>query len=277
MGLLSDARWFAPVRRGYNWIRRNAFARGQAAIPQLAPAGRIRPSVLVLGIYLADRPNTVSHLVRGFAEATRYSVTQRWIALRGALPDPDIAAVTVDRIGELVPKFILLNRMLSQIDWRPFDYLVFTDDDIVTQRGFLDAFLGWQGQLDLALAQPARTQYSFADRKFCRQRKGIRGRQTRFVEIGPLFSVRRDLAPRIVPFDESSPMGWGYDFVWPVIAESAGARIGIIDVTPVDHSLRGQAVAYSNQAAGQAMQAYLARRRHLSKDEAFTVLQTFRA
>lgn len=275
MGLLSDARWFAPIRRGYNWIRRNAFVRGHVANLQLAPAGSVRPTVLVLGVYLADRPNTASHLVRRFAEATRYSVTQRWIALRGATPDRDVNAVTVDRIGEFVPKFILLNRMLSQIDWSLFDYLVFTDDDIVTQRGFLDAFLAWQGLFDLALAQPARTRYSYADRKFCRQREGIRGRQTRFVEIGPLFSVRRDLAPRIVPFDETSPMGWGYDFVWPVIAESVGVRIGIIDVTPVDHSLRGQAVAYSNQAAGQAMQAYLARRRHLSKDEAFTVLQTF--
>lgn len=145
----------------------------------------------------------------------------------------------------------------------------------MTQDGFLDAYLALQSRFDLALAQPARTGNSYADRKFCRQRKWIGGRQTRFVAIGPLFTVRRDVAPHIVPFDESSSVGWGYDFVWSLIAESVGACIGIIDAAPVAHSLRGQASASGSQAAGHAMQAYLAWHRHVSKEQAFTVLQTF--
>lgn len=234
-----------------------------------------KPSVLILGVYLADRSNTVAHLVAAFSRSARFEVTQRWVAIGGEPPDAAVAAVTVERLRLATPKFAILNRMLAQADWPNCDYLLFCDDDIVVPRGFLDAFLGFQIACDFALAQPARTRSSYADRKFARAVRGIRARRTRFVEIGPLVSVRRDFAPRILPFDESSPMGWGYDFVWPVLAEAAGLRLGIVDATPVDHSLRGQASAYSSTEASRAMIAYLARTPHLQKQDAFTVLETY--
>lgn len=275
MGVLSKSRWFAPIRAGYNWMRRWLFSRTHAYRSWATAPGAAESSrVLILGIYLADRPNLVTHLVRRFAE-TRCSVTQAWVALNGESEDSRVRGVTVERIDEYVPKFVLLNRMLSRVEWGRFDYVVFTDDDIAVQQGFLDAFLQLQIRFDFALAQPARTRNSWADLKFCHQRKGMLGRRTRFVETGPLFCVRRDLAPRMLPFDETSPMGWGFDFVWPLVAESAGLTVGIIDATPVDHSIRGQAVAYSTQTAGRAMQAYLAGKKYLSKQQAFTVLETF--
>lgn len=234
-----------------------------------------KPKVLVLGVYLADRRNTVSHLVGAFSGSARFEVTQRWVAVAGGPPDAAVAAVTVEQLRVVTPKFAILNRMLAQSEWRNFDYLLLCDDDIVLPRGFLDAFLGYQIACDFALAQPARTRSSYADRKFARAVRGIRARRTRFVEIGPLVSVRSDFAPRMLPFDESSPMGWGYDFVWPVLAEAAGLRLGIVDATPVDHSLRGQASAYSSNEASRAMIAYLERTPHLKKQDAFTVLETY--
>lgn len=231
--------------------------------------------MLVLGIFLANRPNTCTHLVQRFSESRDFTVTQAWVALNGDPPDKSVADVTVDRLSGFVPKFCIMNRLLAAHDWKAFDYLVFVDDDIVVSAGFLDAFLAMQEEFDLAMAQPARTRNSYADRRFCRQQKGIRGRRTRFVEIGPLFCVRKDFVPAIVPFDEISGMGWGYDFVWPVLAEAAKLRMGIIDATPVDHSLRGQASAYSSSAAGEAMRVYLEGRKYLSKQEAFTVIETF--
>lgn len=245
-----------------------------AAVAEASPSPA-KPRVLILGIYLANRPNTAGHLVRRFSESRRYAVDQAWVGLNGTTPDEALAAATVERIDGFVPKFVILNRLLGSRDWASYDYLVFVDDDIVIPVGFLDAFLDLQARFDLALAQPARTRNSHADRKFCRQRKGIRGRRTRFVEIGPVFSVRRDFAPAILPFDETSGMGWGYDFVWPVLAERAGLGIGIIDATPVDHSLRDQATAYSSRDASLAMQAYLDRHEHLTKQQAFVELETY--
>jgi hypothetical protein len=254
------------------WHARAAVA--CASGPGIDPAAR-KQRVLVLGVYLADRRNTVAHLVDAFSRSARFEVTQRWVAIAGEPPDAAVAAVTVEQLRVVTPKFAILNRMLAQSDWQKYDYLLFCDDDIVVSKGFLDAFLSYQISCDFALAQPARTRTSYADRKFARVMRGIRARRTRFVEIGPLVSVRCDFAPRILPFDESSPMGWGYDFVWPVLAEAAGLRLGIVDATPVDHSLRGQASAYSSIDASRAMIAYLERTPHLEKQDAFTVLETY--
>lgn len=257
-----------------NALRRHFFSRKQLPFPaRIAELMQKRPRVLVLGVYLADRPNSVAHLVPALAKSIHCRVSQRWLAIKGEPPNPEVAAVTVGRLTGFVPKFILMNRLLK--DSEDYDFIVFCDDDIVLPRGFMDAYISLQIEFDLALAQPARTRNSHADHKFVLQRKGMRGRQTRFVEIGPLFSVRQDFAPSIMPFDEKSPMGWGYDYVWPLIAETQGLRIGIIDAAPVDHSLRDQAAAYSGSEAGLAMQAYLANRSFLKKQEAFTVLESF--
>lgn len=271
MGVLSKSRWFAPIRKVYNAVRRQALLRTRLPAPAAGTRPGQKPSVLVLGIYLANKPNTAAHLVQRFAAASDHSVTQAWVALNGDPADAGLAAVTVERLDGFVPKFCIMNRLLARLDWRCYDYLLFADDDIVVAHGFLDAYLALQAEFDLALAQPARTRNSYADRKFCRQQPGLRGRRTRYVEIGPVFSVRRDFAPAILPFDETSGMGWGYDFVWPVQAEEAGLAIGIVDATPVDHSLRDQASCYSSHEASLAMRDYLDRHRHLGKQQAFTV------
>lgn len=278
MGVLSKSLWFAPIRKAYNAIRRQILLRRQFSSP-IRPSGPTlhgkKPRVLVLGIYLANRPNTCIHLVQRFSESRNFSVTQAWAALNGDPPDRSVGAVTVDRLNGFVPKFCIMNRLLAAHDWKAFDYLIFVDDDIVVPAGFLDAFLAMQEEFDLTIAQPARTRNSYADNKFCRQRKGIRGRRTRFVEIGPLFSVRKDFVPAILPFDELSGMGWGYDFVWPVLVDAANLRMGIIDATPVDHSLRNQASHYSSNVANEAMRVYLQGKKYLNKQEAFTVIETF--
>jgi len=258
------------LRAAGRWVH------GRSRVVPIADAfAGTRPRVLVLGIYLANRPNTVAHLVRAFSIAQHVDVTQQWLAMGEGPADPIAAPVTLEALRTPEPKFAALNRVLGRQDWKRFDYLVFCDDDIVVPRGFLDAFFSHQLKFDFALAQPARTRTSYADRKFVRAMKGVRARRTRFVEIGPFVSMRADIAPLLLPFDEASPMGWGYDFVWPVIAERAGLRIGVIDATAIDHSLRGQASHYSSEQASRAMARYLERNPHLSKQEAFTVLDRY--
>jgi hypothetical protein len=242
------------------------------ATPHPPPEGT---RVLVLGIYLAARPHTAEHLMAAFARPGRCRVEQRWVALHGAPATPLQRAHTVRVEGRSLPKFRLLNALLRVVDPAPFDYLLVCDDDVRLPRGFLDAFIGWQRRLGFALAQPARTLNSHVDHELVRQRPWLVARRTRFVEIGPLFCLQRSLFDVLLPFDEASPMGWGYDFVWPLQVEAARATMGVIDATPVDHSLRGRGEAYGWQRELTAMSDYLAERPHLSARQAFRVLRRY--
>lgn len=231
--------------------------------------------ILVVGVYLADRANTIEHLMEAFAGPSRCRVEQRWIALNGSPATPLQQVHTVRVEGRGVPKFRLLNELLRGMDLAPFDYLLVCDDDVRVPRNFMDAFIGWQQHLGFSLAQPARTLNSCLDHPLVRQRPWLHARRTRFVEIGPVFCLQRTLFDALLPFDETSPMGWGYDLVWPLQVERAGAAMGVIDATPVDHSLRERGESYSWQGERQAMSDFLAQRPYLDAREAFQVLRRY--
>ena len=72
--------------------------------PAISPA-----RLLVLGVYLADRPNAIDHLVDAFSSSIEWNVTQHWTALGTASPSEAVAAVTVQRVDGSVPKFTLLS------------------------------------------------------------------------------------------------------------------------------------------------------------------------
>lgn len=239
---------------------------------QSAPAtGR----VLAVGIYLTDRENRVRHVSQELGRSRRWSVEQRWIALGRCEVPPDVAPVTASAVRDLRPKFELLNRLLEPGQLDAYDYVLVCDDDVHLPEGFVDGYLELVRLHDLALAQPARAHGSFIDHAIVEQMDGLDARLTRFVEIGPVFSVRRDALRLLVPFDEASPMGWGYDFVWPVVIEEAGLRMGIVDATPVAHDLRRPAAHYDVMAEQRVMKAFLDARPHVSRAEAFTVLEAY--
>lgn len=235
-----------------------------------------QPRVLVLGIYLADRKNLVRHIVQELGESKLYRVTQRWAAIGGEPPAQHVARVTIDRIAERIPKFVLMNRLLDRVDLNRYDFVMLFDDDIQLPEGFLDRFLPLQTRFDLALSQPARTPNSTIDHMIVEQVPSIAGRRTRFVEIGPVVSMRKDIASRLLPLDVRSPMGWGADFVWPVIVEASGLKMGILDAVPVEHSVRPPVANYDYDDANAAMQNYLAQVPHLSAEEAFQVIEVYR-
>ena len=70
-------------------------------------------------------------------------------------------------------------------------------------------------------------------------------------------------------------MGWGLDFVWPVLAEKNNLNIGIVDATPVAHNLRKPVAYYDYSDANGAMTDYLAGQSHLSKKDAFFILESY--
>lgn len=232
-------------------------------------------NVLVLGIYLADQENAIEHVVFQMGSSKRYNVTQKWIALRGNPPSENVAKVTVLKVASPLPKNLLLNKILSGEQLQTYDYVIICDDDIRLPGGFVDDFLDLQDRYNFSVAQPARTHNSYIDHFIVERLEGLKARHTRFVEVGPLMSVRRDIVPFILPFDESIPMGWGFDYALPCIAEKHGLRIGIIDATPVDHSMRKPMLNYKYEEAKRAMEAYLSRVPHLSVDEAFRILESY--
>ncbi len=231
--------------------------------------------VLVAGVYLADRENLALGIAREMEQSRRWQVEQKWIALgKAAIPDA-LAPVTAWRAESQQPKFRLLNRLLGQVDLGRYEFVLVCDDDIVLPEGFVDHYLELVLRHGFALAQPARTHDSYIDHPIVEQRDGLEARRTRFVEIGPLFSMRRDMVRHLFPFSEESPMGWGYDFVWPVVIERAGLRMGIIDATPVAHKLRKSVTYYDHDSAWREMDAFLARRPHLTRREAYSIVEAY--
>ncbi len=232
-------------------------------------------AALVLGIYLLDRLNTAEMTIEELGRSREWSVDQQWLGLgSSAVPDA-LAAVTLRKVEDRVPKFILLNQMLAATPLGKYDYIIVCDDDVHLPSGFLDDYLRVVEHYGLAVCQPARTHDSYIDHPFVEQLDGLTARWTQFVEIGPVFSIRRDAAKVILPFDERSPMGWGYDFVWGRDLCEAGLKMGVVDATPVAHSLRKPVAEYSWHAANDQMQSFLRARPHLSKREAFFIIESY--
>ncbi|MGH8764071.1 MAG: hypothetical protein ACREUR_12725 [Nitrosospira sp.] len=234
-----------------------------------------RPKVLVVGVYLVDKENLAPQITRELAGSSDWEVEQRWIALGNGQPDSDTARFTVQVTDTPSPKFLLLNQLLKAVNLHDFEYLIVSDDDIQLPPGFLDRYLALISRYGFAVAQPARTHDSYIDHWFVEQLDGIDARQTRFVEIGPLFSLHRSAFDYFLPFDETSPMGWGNDFVWPVLVEKNNLRMGIGDAVPVAHNLRHPVAYYDYEISKNDMNKYLAERPHLSKEDAFFILESY--
>jgi hypothetical protein len=233
--------------------------------------------VLALGVYLCDREHLAESIAAELGRSHVFQVDQRWIALGSSPIPPALAAVTVAQAAGPLPKFELLNRLLRGVDLDGLDHLVVADDDIALPEGFLDRYLALVERYGFALAQPARTHDSFVDHGFVERLDGLDARQTRYVETGPLFSLQRAAFPLLLPFDETPPMGWGLDFTWPVALERAGLRLGLIDATPVGHSLRKPVAYYDHASTLSGMAAYLASHPHLGRAEAFTIVEPYPA
>nr|WP_194300808.1 hypothetical protein [Acetobacter oeni] len=222
---------------------------------------------------MSDRPSNVAHVGYCLASARENDVTQRWVALapggHGCYDHPGTGFV----VTRPTPKFILLNQILT--DARDFDWVIIADDDIELAEDTIDRLLGYARKYDLALCQPARTPDSFTDHPIVQVLPGVIARRTRFVEIGPLVCIRRDAVKLLLPFSNDFRMGWGLDFIWPVIIENAGLRMGIVDDVTMAHRLRRPAQHYSSSEAHEEMHCLLARHPHLKIDEAFSIVEIF--
>ena len=255
--------------------------RAEAVRPVIDPVWSLPPTgcrcrVLVTGVILADHPNTAVDTTRRLAEAQHHDVDQCWISVskKGRGPRTLKGVPVVRERHELAPKFVLLNELLASVDLSAYDYLLLVDDDVVLPLGFLDSFLDAQSSLGFGLAQPARSATSSSVFPIVVQHPGLVARETMFVEQGPVLSIHRSVFADVIPFDLRSPMGWGYENVWA--ARLAGrSSLGIIDATPVDHSLRGTAGLYSTALAAGQRSALLEAEPHVETEACMRVLAAF--
>jgi hypothetical protein len=231
--------------------------------------------LLVIGVYLSDKPNLAASISDALLSSSHWNVDCRWARIGKGIPDPALQALTKLHISVPSAKTTILNQLLQDTKLEEFEYVIIIDDDISLPEDFIDRYLSIVSSRGFALSQPARTHNSYIDHYFVAQLMGIESRQTNFVEIGPLCMIHRSAYPLILPLNEEPPMGWGLDFVWPVLLERQGLTMGIVDACPVEHSLRKPVAYYNYKDADSGMQDFLARNEHLSQEQSFNIVTSF--
>ncbi len=164
-------------------------------------------------------------------------------------------------------KFANLDALLAEHPAAGHDWLLVVDDDVVLPRGFLDAFLALAEEAGLVLAQPAHRLLSHAAWPVTRRRATSLVRRTAFVEIGPVTAFRAEAFPALLPFPDLA-MGWGLDGHWSAVAREHGWPLGVVDATPIAHTLAPAAAGYSREAAIAEARAFLRDRPYVTRDEA---------
>jgi GT2 family glycosyltransferase len=254
---------FLSGRSGYVAGRRGRLLRAQDALLDVADlpararrarAARALPRrrVLVVGIARTDVPNLVAQ-ARAELARSRHDVT--------------VDIVEAGTLG----KFENLDVLLGRHDVPSFHWTIVMDDDVALPRDFLDTFLACAEAGGLRLAQPAHRRHSHAAWDVTRRRRGDDWRETTFVEIGPITAFDRVAAAALLPFPKSLRMGWGLDAHWSAVARQHGWPIGIVDATPVGHTIRPAAEGYPRETAAAEARRFLDGRAYVTRDEVRTL------
>jgi GT2 family glycosyltransferase len=216
-----------------------------------------RRRVLVLAVERAGEPNLVG-AARSELERSRHEV--------------HFVATDVGGRG----KFENLNKLLRENPVDACDWLFVLDDDVALPRGFLDAFVFLAEHFGLQLAQPAHRALSHAAWKITRRQPLSVVRETAFVEIGPVVAFHREVFDTLLPFPELRA-GWGLDAHWSAIARERDWRLGVVDATPIRHTMRRLAASYDREAAIVEASKFLAERPYTRAVEAQRTRVTHRS
>jgi hypothetical protein len=220
-----------------------------------AAAARVpRRRVLVVGVERTDVPNLMAP-TRAELLRSRHDVT---VDVAPAVP----GAGKFENLDALLARHAPLSA---------FDWIVVTDDDVSLPRHFLDTFLACAEAGGLQLAQPAHRRHSHAGWEVTRRRPRSDWRETNFVEIGPVTAFAATAAATLLPFPPELKMGWGLDVHWSAIAQANGWRIGVVDATPIGHTIRPAAADYPRETAAAEARRFLDGRPYVTRDAVRTL------
>ena len=155
-------------------------------------------------------------------------------------------------------KFENINAALAEQTLDAFDWLIVTDDDVRLPPDFLDTFLFVAETAGLKIAQPAHRCRSYTSFMFNYRAWNCLGRETRYVEDGPVTAFHRDVFPLVLPFP-ALRWSWATDLLFCEIARVRGIPIGIVDCAAIEH-LRPVAHDYRRDLAVAEARAFLAAR-----------------
>jgi hypothetical protein len=242
-----------------------------ARLDRLAAATPPR-QVLALCVYRDDSAR--ARTLPAALHSDRHELTLAFGAMGRSAPELAWATVVTELAGG---KFQNLNAILraGRHDPAEFDWTLVTDDDVVLPDRLIDRLLGVSEALDFGLVQPAQTLASHAAWPITRRRPLAVARRTEFVEIGPLFAMRQDVAAELTPFPELR-FGWGLDLHWAAVARAQGWRLGVVDATPVRHDETGVASSYRHADAVAEATRFLTRRPYVPSGEADRTLAIYR-
>ena len=96
-------------------------------------------------------------------------------------------------------------------------------------------------------------------------------RETTFVEIGPVTAFAPATFDALLPFPAGLQMGWGLDAHWSAVAAQEGWPIGIVDATPVGHTLRPAASTYPREEAAAEARRFLEGRDYVRREDVRTL------
>jgi len=125
-----------------------------------------------------------------------------------------------------------------------YDYVWFPDDDLLCECQVINQFFKICSILDLTLAQPALTEYSYFSWSITLRKSGLAARLTDFVEImAPCFKV--ELFDKFKATFSENSSGHGLEWLWKKIAiENHIFKFGIIDMTPIYHTRKVGSVGH---------------------------------
>ena len=229
--------------------------------------------VLVTGVALSDKANHAVAIMDELSRSLNWQMDQKWHVIgENTLPRKQHVISSSQNKEE---KFRIINKILERVDIRAYEYVLVFDDDIELPPRFMDRYLHIVEKRGYALSQPARTHASYIDHYFVAQLLGIESRQTRFVEIGPVTCIHNSAYHLLLPFDLRAPMGWGLDFYWPTILTKHNLKMGIVDQTPIEHSLRKPVSLYNYGETDARMRCFLEEVPHINNQTAFTAVEIY--
>lgn len=218
--------------------------------PRIARHAPATSGVTLIGVYRARNAGHVKALLDDTG----------WPAQLWAL-DHQVEGLPTVGVGPGT-RFALLNGLAELVAGD--QTLVITDDDVTFEPGVLAAFVGVTRRLKLDLAMPAHNYRSQLTFPFTVRRPLRTARLTTFVEIGPVLAIAPTARPSVMPFPTVG-MGWGTELLWYDLWQ-AGARLGIVDATPMRHKDRAGS-AYDTRPERDRMLMLLAERGLSTMDE----------